>query len=60
MHKFKDVSAEIAIAEGEGYLSLEYWRKVHEELYLPFLTKWGLTDIDNATVITEYFKLVYR
>lgn len=58
-HKFNDVLAEIAVAEGEGDLSLEYWRKVHAEIYLPFLSGWGIAKIEDATVVTEYFKLVY-
>lgn len=59
-HKFKDVPLEIAVAEGEGDLSLEYWRKVHSELYSPFLARWGVARIDDATVITEFFRIVYR
>jgi uncharacterized protein YhfF len=59
-HKFKDVPPAIAIAEGEGDLSLEYWRRVHEELYRPHLSGWGLSEINEATVLTEFFTLVYR
>ena len=60
IHKFFEVPVEIAIAEGEGDLSLEHWRKVHAELYAPFLKSWGLDSIQNATVITEFFSIVYR
>ncbi len=60
LHKFNEVPVEIALAEGEGDLSLEYWRKVHGQLYNPFLKMWGLTDIQEATVITEFFEVVYR
>jgi uncharacterized protein YhfF len=59
MHKFKDVPLEIAIAEGEGDLTLEYWRQVHSELYSPSIKSWGVDDINNATVITEFFSIVY-
>jgi len=59
-NKFKDVPLDIVIAEGEGDLSLEYWKKVHKELYLPFLMSWGVREMDEATVITEFFKIVYR
>ncbi len=58
-NKFKDVPIEIAIAEGEGDLSLEYWRKVHRSFFIPFLDEWGVQNLDNAIVITEYFELVY-
>jgi 5-formyltetrahydrofolate cyclo-ligase len=58
--KFKDVPIDIAVAEGEGDLSLEYWRKVHSELYHPYLKDWGIKVIDDATIITEFFEIVYR
>lgn len=59
-NKFKNVTSEIAIAEGEGDLSLEYWKRVHTQFYLPHLPKWGVSKIEEATVITEYFRLVYK
>jgi uncharacterized protein YhfF len=60
MNKFKDIPASIAIAEGEGDLSLDYWKRVHSELYSPLLKSWGISDINEATVITEFFEIVYR
>lgn len=59
-HKFNEVPEEIAIAEGEGDCSLGYWKKVHSELYTPHLKEWGLKSIGEATVITEFFKIVYK
>lgn len=59
INKFGNIPSEIAHAEGEGDLSVDYWKRVHRELYLPFLEKWGIADLDNADVITEYFDLVY-
>lgn len=60
IHKFNEVPEEVAVAEGEGDLTLEYWRKVHSDLYTPFLKTWGLNDIHDATIITEFFEIVYR
>ena len=60
VHKFYDVPPEIAVAEGEGDLSLEYWRRVHRAAYEPHLAEWGLASIADATVITEYFALLFR
>jgi 5-formyltetrahydrofolate cyclo-ligase len=60
IHKFKDVPLEIAIAEGEGDLTLEYWKRAHSDLYLPHLEQWGIEDLNEATVITEFFSIVYR
>lgn len=59
-HNFQEVPARIAMAEGEGDLSLEYWRRVHEELYRPFFKTWGLERIEDATVVTEFFRIVFR
>jgi uncharacterized protein YhfF len=60
IYKFKDIPIEIVLAEGEGDLSIAYWRRVHTELYLPFLAQWGVENIEDATVITEFFKIVYK
>lgn len=57
---FKDVSDDIARAEGEGDLSLTYWRKVHREFFTPFLLSLGIVDLDNALVVTEFFEVVYK
>ncbi len=59
-NKFRDVSESIAIAEGEGDLSLAYWKRVHAEIYLPHLKSWGIAHMDDATVITEFFTIVFR
>lgn len=60
VHKFYDVPAEVAVAEGEDDLSIESWRRVHENLYGPFLKGWGVNSLAEATVITEFFKIVHR
>lgn len=60
IHKFMDIPSDVAIAEGDGDLSVEYWKRVHTELYAPQLEKWGLSAIDEATVITEFFEIVFR
>ncbi len=58
-HKFKDVPLSVALAEGEGDLSLEYWREGHARFYTPFLKAWGIRHIDEATIVTEFYKIVY-
>ena len=59
-HRFKDIPEEIAKAEGEGDCSVAYWKKVHEELYTPYLKKWRIADLQNAEVVTEFFEVVYK
>jgi uncharacterized protein YhfF len=58
--KFKEVGLEVAIAEGEGDLSLAYWRQAHADFFQPFLQSWGVTDLEEAIVITEFFSVVYK
>lgn len=60
IHKFAELPAYIALAEGEGDKSVEYWKKVHREFYTPYLQKWGIKNLDEAQVITEFFEIVYR
>ena len=60
LHQFKDITAEIALAEGEGDCTVGYWKRVHEEIYAPYLEKLGIADLQSAMVITEHFELVYK
>ena len=57
--QFKNVSEEIARAEGEGDLSLQHWRDSHRRFFAPFLAGWGVAHIDEATVVTEFFRIVH-
>lgn len=57
-HLFKDMPAEVARAEGEGDLSLEHWRRVHQRAFGPYLASWGIHDIEEAEVVTEHFELL--
>ncbi|MGK0271265.1 MAG: hypothetical protein ACI88H_001922 [Cocleimonas sp.] len=59
-HQFKNVPEYVAIAEGEGDSSLEYWRKVHIEFFSPCLASWNIENIDEAHVITEFFEVVWK
>lgn len=59
-NKFKDVTAEIARAEGEGDLSLDYWRKAHVDFFTPFLKEWKIDDLNEEEVITEFYEVVYK
>jgi 5-formyltetrahydrofolate cyclo-ligase len=60
IHSFEDVSPEIARAEGEGDLSLDYWRESHKEFFTPLLPELGIEDLNSALVVTEFFEIVYR
>ncbi|PWH07401.1 hypothetical protein DEO23_01810 [Brachybacterium endophyticum] len=58
-HAFRDVPERIAHAEGEGDRTLATWRRLHAEFYAPHLEAWGVEDLEQATVVTEFFALVF-
>lgn len=60
IQKFENVSPEIAKAEGEGDLSLAYWREAHRAFFVPLLPRLGIEDLNSALVVTEFFEIVYR
>lgn len=60
LHRFGDVPERIAIAEGEGDLSIEYWKKEHKRFFTPFLEDLDITNLENEEVVTEFFELVYK
>ncbi len=57
---FDSVPEAIAIAEGEGDLSLAYWQKAHIEFFEPYLEKFGIVNLSQEEVVTEFFELVYE
>jgi uncharacterized protein YhfF len=60
LNKFTAVPPEISVAEGEGDLTLEYWQKSHQKYFSPFLQDFGITDINEAIIVTEFFALIYK
>lgn len=52
--KFKDMTEDLAALEGEGDLSLEYWRKVHYDFFKSYNPDFN----DDTLVVFERFKLV--
>ncbi len=58
IHAFKDITAEIAEAEGEGDRSLSDWRARHQWFYIPQLERLGITDLEQTEVVTEFFVIV--
>jgi len=60
IHRFDQITQEIAIAEGEGDLSIEYWRKAHIDFFTPYLEEWGIADLDKEQVVTEFYEVVFK
>ena len=56
---FRDVSAHHAALEGEGDLSLEYWRGVHRDFFTAELEEYGLKFDENIPVLCEEFEVIY-
>ena len=59
-YQFDQVPEEVAIAEGEGDLSYEYWREAHIKFFTPFLDEWGISDLDKETLVTEFYEVVFK
>ena len=56
---FCEVGAEFAAAEGEGDLSLEYWREGHWRYFTRELTTFGRTPEEDMPIVCERFEVVY-
>ncbi len=59
-YQFDQVPEQVAIAEGEGDLSLDYWRNAHTDFFSTFLKEWGISDLNKETVVTEFYEVVYK
>lgn len=58
--QFNEVKQEFAEKEGEGDLSLEYWRKVHIDFFSRECARIGKQFTETMPVVCEEFELVYR
>lgn len=60
IHPFNEVSARFAADEGEGDLSLEYWRAAHWSYFSRALPKIGRQPSLDMPLVCERFRLVYK
>ncbi len=56
---FDQVTPEFAAAEGEGDLSLEYWRDGHWRYFTAELVPHGIEPTTDMPVVCERFEVVY-
>lgn len=56
---FNDVPPEHAYKEGEGDLSLQFWRDCHTEVFTMYLEEMGQSFSIDMLVVCEEFELVY-
>ncbi|MBT4890371.1 MAG: ASCH domain-containing protein [Rhodospirillales bacterium] len=57
---FNQVGPVFAASEGEGDLSLDYWRNVHGRYFKAQCERWGKEWRDDFSVVCESFITVYR
>ncbi len=58
--RFNEVDADFARAEGEGDLSLAYWRNAHQTFFSRTLSKIGREFSADMPLVCERFKLIYK
>jgi uncharacterized protein YhfF len=59
IHKYNEVDAEFAREEGEGDLSLRYWREAHRNFFSRSLPKIGREFSEDMPLVCERFRLIY-
>ena len=60
VREYNEVDADFAREEGEGNLSLEYWREVHKSVFSRYLPKIGKEFSEDMPLVCERFRLIYR
>lgn len=59
VRKYNEVDADFARDEGEGDLSLKYWREAHKTFFARTLPKIGKEFSEEMPLVCERFKVVY-
>ena len=57
---FSEVGADFAAAEGEGDLSLSFWRTAHTEYFTRECSRFARAFDQTMPVVCERFRVVYR
>lgn len=57
---FGNVSAKQAKQEGEGDLSLSFWRQAHQAFLQPIYQELGLVFNNDTKIVYETFQVVYK
>ena len=57
---FDEVEADFAADEGEGDLSLDFWRKAHRLIFSRTCARLGLEPNSKMPVVCERFRLLYK
>ena len=60
IRRYNEVDADFAHAEGEGDLSLEYWRAAHKRYFTRTLAKIGKEFSEDMPLVCERFRVIYK
>jgi uncharacterized protein YhfF len=60
IHKYNEVDADFARDEGEGDLSLNYWREEHKNYFSRVLHKIGKGFSEEMPLVCERFRVIYQ
>ena len=60
VRKYNEVDANFAREEGEGDLSLGYWREAHRSFFSHYLPKIGKEFSEDMPLVCERFRLIYK
>jgi len=59
VRRYNEVDADFARAEGEGDLSLDYWRDAHRRFFTRTLGKIGREFSEEMPLVCERFQIIY-
>ena len=60
IRKYNEVDADFARDEGEGDLSLNYWREAHKNYFSRVLPKIGKEFSEDMPLVCERFRVIYK
>ena len=60
IRKYNEVDADFARSEGEGDLSLNYWREAHRNFFSRTLPKIGKEFSEDMPLVCERFRLIHK
>ena len=60
IHKYNEVDADFARDEGEGDLSLNYWREAHRNYFSRVLKKIGKEFSEEMPLVCERFRVIFK
>jgi uncharacterized protein YhfF len=60
IRKYNEVEANFAREEGEGDLSLNYWREAHRNYFSRVLRKIGKEFSEDMPLVCERFRVIYK